>query len=190
MKNLFSSMFEGPDDPPEINDAPSVDTEQIDPPAIDEAPNTSSDNMSGPPTIDDTSPSSDIAQDNSGYSDDGYSDNTQQSTEEDSTTLDEKGEIFAKVKILKEYRALYSKIDDTLSMIDKIDLVQIGNNIKSKDISDIKDRLSDLMSDIYTTIVYEFQLQYKNLKVKMVEYSSRYVILVKSLVTIIKNDQK
>lgn len=180
MQNLFRSMFEAEGDAPEIEEpAPA--------PEVEESPMDNTPDAGEPPTIDDASS---YADDGGGMDSNEYADGNQQSSGEDDTTLDEKGEIFAKVKILKEYRSLYTKIDDTLSMIDKIDLVQIGNNIKSKDIGDIKDKLSELMNDVYTTIVYEFQLQYKNLKVKMVGYSSRYIILVKSLVSLIKKDQK
>lgn len=104
--------------------------------------------------------------------------------------LDEKAEIFAKVKILSSYRYLYKRIDDTLATIDKIDLVQVGTGIRSEDISELKAKFSSLMEDVYTTIVYEFQQQYSNLKVKLVEYSSRYVLLVKTFVSMIKKDQK
>ena len=179
--NLFRSMFEAPDDPPEVT--------PTDPPAVDDGPPTIDPSSTDTP-FDDSPPQIDDPQfddQSDGYQDDGT---VQQQEEEDTTTLDEKGEIFAKVKTLKEYRALYSKIEDTIAMIDKIDLVQIGNNIRSQDITEIKDGLADLMQNVYTTIVYEFQMQYKNLKVKLVEYSSRYVILVKNLVTIIKKDQK
>ena len=178
MENLFQSMFEAPDDPPEVSQVDET-------PAVEETPSSQDDT---PPTVDSTMDDTPDMMSDQQY-DTGMDQSTQQ-PEEDNTTLDEKGEIFAKVSILKEYRSLYSKIEDTLTMIDKIDLVQTGNNIKTSDISEIKDGLSELMTDVYTTIVYEFQLQYKNLKVKMVEYSSRYVILVKTLVTLIKNDQK
>lgn len=187
--NLFQMMFE--DDPPAVDteaDSPPP-AEDNTPPPVDDPPEPADSppaddtggDAGGPPPIDDTT-------DDGGYDDTGEGEQPEQ--QDDDLALDEKGEIFAKLKIIKEFRHLYDKINDTIETIDKIDFVQIGNNISSTSIGDVKDELSQLMNDVYTTIVYEFQQQYANLKVKMVEYSSRYVLIVKKLTTLIKKDQK
>lgn len=185
--NLFQMMFE--DDPP------AVDTEADNPPpAEDNTPPPVEDTAEPPPSLDDTGgdtagpPPIDDTADDGGYDDTESGEQPEQ--RDDDLALDEKGEIFAKLNIIKEFRHLYDKINDTISTIDKIDFVQIGNNISSSSIGDIKDDLGQLMSDVYTTIVYEFQQQYANLKVKMVEYSSRYVLIVRKLTVLIKKDQK
>ena len=182
MKNLFQAMFE--EDPPQVDDLsdqPMSDQSSAENPS-NEVPTSDMPMDSSPPPVDDYPDD----QPNDGYQDD----NSQQNPpEQDDTSLDEKGEIFAKVKALKQFRSIYSKIEDTLSLIDKIDLVQVGNHISSDDISEIKSEFSDLMNDVYTTIVYEFQLQYKILKTKLIKYSAQYVLLSKKLVNLIKKDQ-
>lgn len=190
MQNLFMKMFE--DDPP------TVDTPEVAPPTEEPVADAPMDDgggdMNAPPDMGDMAEPS--MGDDGGFGADGGGEEGadgeggEGQEAEDDTTLDEKGEIFAKVKILKEFKALYSKIDDTIGLFDKIDIVQIGNNIKSGDISDIKDGFSELMMQVYSTIVYDFQQQYKTLKVKLVEYSSQYILLTKKLVTLIKKDQK
>lgn len=190
MQNLFMKMFE--DDPP------TVDTPEVAPPAEEPVADAPMDDgggdMNAPPDMGDMAEPS--MGDDGGFGADGGGEEGadgeggEGQEAEDDTTLDEKGEIFAKVKILKEFKALYSKIDDTIGLFDKIDIVQIGNNIRSGDVSEIKDGFSELMMQVYSTIVYDFQQQYKTLKVKLVEYSSQYILLTKKLVTLIKKDQK
>ena len=182
-------MFEG--------DPPAVDTPEVAPPAEEPVADAQMDDggdMNAPPDMGDMAEPS--MGDDGGFGPEGGEESGAEGEggegqeQEDDTTLDEKGEIFAKVKILKEFKALYNKIDDTISLFDKIDIVQIGNNIRSGDVSEIKDGFSDLMMQVYSTIVYDFQQQYKTLKVKLVEYSSQYILLTKKLVTLIKKDQK
>ena len=199
MENLFMKMFEG--------DPPAVDTPEVAPPAEEPVADAQMDDggdMNAPPDMGDMAEPS--MGDDGGFGPEGGEESGAEGEggeesgaegeggegqeQEDDTTLDEKGEIFAKVKILKEFKALYNKIDDTISLFDKIDIVQIGNNIRSGDVSEIKDGFSDLMMQVYSTIVYDFQQQYKTLKVKLVEYSSQYILLTKKLVTLIKKDQK
>lgn len=190
MPNLFELMVEAPGDPEE---APETDT-AAETPAPDPPADTGGGEMDAPPDIGDLS-APDMGGGDAGGMDDGMGGDDQgaagQGNEEDPNDmpLDEKGEIFAKIDLLKSFRQLHQKVADTIDTIDQIDLVQIGNNIKNDDINDIKGKVADLLEDIYVTIVYEFQLAYGNLKVKLVEYSSRYVILMKELVKLIKKDQ-
>ena len=126
LDNLFSAMFEAPGDPP----PPAV--EESPPPAEEPAPmetDSSGDNTGAPPDMGDMSDPS-MSDDGEDGAFDSGDQNGQQ--EEDTTPLDEKAEIFAKLKMYKSFRHLYTTIEDTISTIDNIDLVQIGNNINTK----------------------------------------------------------
>ena len=190
---LLESVYftEADDDPPEV-DPPTADETT---PTDDGGADTSTDNGSTPPDIGDLS-SPDMGADDGGtgeYQDDGTGEGGEGSAEEtdpNDLPLDEKGEIFAKVEILKSYRYLYKRISDTISTIDKIDIVQIGNSISSEEVSELKRDFSVLQEDVYATIVFEFSQQYSNLKVKLIAYSAKYVHLVKQLVAMIKKDQR
>lgn len=190
--NLFDDsvriIMEAEEDPPGV-DPPEANMDT----ASDSADSGDVSTDTSPPDIGDLSSPSMDGGDDTFQDDDGMDDSTGNGSGEenpDDLPLDEKGEIFAKVNILSSFRYLYKKVDDTLETIDKIDIVQIGNSVKMEDITEIKQKFSLLMDDIYTTIVYEFQQQYSNLKIKMVEYSSRYVLLTRQLVALIKRDQK
>jgi hypothetical protein len=187
--NLFAAMFEA-DDPPEADIAapPEAPPE----PATDSPPAADASGDGGdPPEAEMTDMGSADMGGSDGFQDEGGGDDGQGGgqPEEDNTTLDEKSEIFAKIKIYKSYRQLHQKIEDTIGTIDKIDLVQTGNNINQNDVLDVKDSMSELMDDVFTTIVYEFQQSYANLKVKLVQYSAKYVLYMKDLVKLIKKDQ-
>lgn len=194
-RNLFMNMIEDSSEP--LFEAPGDEnsTENTDtgPPPSQDMPDPQMDtgsDPSAPPDMGDmTDPSmsgEDGFNDAEGDMGDGTGQNGQQQEE---VPLDEKGEIFAKIDILKNYNHLYRKIQDTIDTIDKVDLVQIGNKINTNDVTEIKERLSSLMEDVYVTIVYEFQMSYSNLKVKLVEYSSRFILMVNQLTRLIKKDQ-
>lgn len=180
--NLFDAMFEAEGDPPSAEPSDTVE------PAAEPPVDTGGDMMgSDPPDIGSDDPPEMDYQDDGGMGEEGGVQEGGQ--EEDNTTLDEKGEIFAKLDILKSYNSLYQKLEDTIDTIDKIDLVQTGNNINPNDVADVKDQIAELMEDVSSTIIYEFQQSYANLKIKLVAYSAKYVTYMKQLVKLIKKDQ-